>query len=64
MSGQKTARRYVVRVDGFDGVEFVARSASAARFAAFRAIREAGYRITFREFLGLSSVLAMGAVDA
>lgn len=58
---QSTTRRYVVKVDGFEGVEFRARSASAARYAAFRAIREAGYRYTFPDFLRRVSVLHMGA---
>lgn len=62
-------RLYSVYVDGFDPVLFVAKSASAARYAAFKAYREAGYgdrwdsRGAFREFLRrVTQTLHLGPV--
>ena len=57
-----TLRRYSVRVSGFDaeGTPRVARSASAARYAVFRDMIEAGYRIDFKEFLTRVSTLYLG----
>lgn len=55
-----TAKRYSITVDGFDAVSFWASSASAVRYQAFKALREAGYRYKFRDFLSKTSTLHMG----
>ena len=56
-------RRYSIIVDGFDGVTFVASSAGAARYAAWKAFRDAGYghRWSFSDFLRATTTLHMGA---
>lgn len=57
-------RRYSVTYADGDPVSVAAKSASAARYAIFKALREAGYRIEFRDFLRRVSVLCMGATNA
>ena len=57
-------RRYVVSVDGYTSEEFRAPTAGKARYRAFQLFRDAGSRITFREFLARSTVLHLGAVHA
>lgn len=55
-------RRYIVKVEGFDGVEVEAKTASKAKAEIFRRVNDAGWDYTFREFLSKVSVLHMGPV--
>jgi hypothetical protein len=55
VTDNQTTRVYSITVDGFDPVRFWASSASAARYQAFKALREAGYRYEFRDFPVLCS---------
>lgn len=45
-------RRYVVTVAGWEPEIFEAASAAGARAKAYRALTDAGSRISFRDFLG------------
>jgi hypothetical protein len=56
----KRPRRYAVRIEGFDAEYLTAASAGAARYATFKAYREAGYRATFRDFLRKTTTLCLG----
>ncbi len=56
-------KRYSVRVGYHGSHEYMARSASAARYMAFRAFRDAGYSCTFRQFLHLAVTYHLGAVE-
>lgn len=53
-------KRYSIDVEGVGAAEFIAETASKARMKAFRAVRDAGYRMTFREFLGRCYTLHLG----
>lgn len=49
-------RRFVVTVAGWEPEIFDAASAAGARAKAYRALREAGSGLSFRDFLGRVSV--------
>jgi hypothetical protein len=49
-------RRYIVTVTGWEPEIFEAETSAGAKAKAFRALREAGTRLTFRDFLGRVSV--------
>lgn len=53
-------RTYSITVAGFDAELFWASSASKARYQAFKALHEAGYRYEFRNFLSKTRTLHMG----
>lgn len=55
-----TIKIYSITVDGFGPERFHARSASAARYQAFKALHEAGYRYEFRDFLAKTGTLHLG----
>lgn len=56
-------RVYIVTVEGYTSHRFTARSASAARYAAFRAFCEAAWKMPFLDFLRRVHVQALGAAD-
>jgi hypothetical protein len=53
-------RVYAIRVGDLDGERFVATSASKARYMAFKALREAGYKYDFKSFLSRTVTLHLG----
>jgi hypothetical protein len=53
----------LVVVAFWDSAEFIAPTAAKARYAAFRAYREEGYRQTFRRFLEFSHVHHLGRAE-
>lgn len=56
----RAPRHYIVKMNGHDG-EYLARSAGAAKYAAFKQLKDAGYKIEFRDFLRKVHVYCMGA---
>jgi len=57
---RKGLKRFVIQIEGVGRAEFSALTASKARWAAFLAAREAGYRLTFQDFLNRCYTLHMG----
>lgn len=57
---KKTARLYSITIAGYDAEKFTAPTASAARYKAFKAFRDAGYRIEFRDFLTSTTTRHLG----
>lgn len=55
-------RLYVVMIDGYTSEKFIAKSASKARYAAYRALCEAERKWRFKDFLERCHVLPMGVV--
>jgi hypothetical protein len=53
-------RRYVISIDGVGDGEFVAPSASKARYKAYVAIRETGRHWSFKDFLDRCYTLHLG----
>lgn len=56
-----TIKRYSITVEGFGPKPFLGATASVARYKAFKALRSAGYRYTFRDFLSKVNTLHFGA---
>jgi hypothetical protein len=58
--------RYLITIRGFDGMSYVAETASKARYKCYCAWCEAGFgrHVSFLEFLRKVSTLHMGAADA
>lgn len=60
-------KRYIIGVTGFDTHERIAETAAKARYADFKAAREAGYftgRHGFRDYLASVYTLHLGPLPA
>ncbi len=53
-------RRYIITIEGWGSAEYEAATASKARYRAFRDLREAGPRWSFRDFLTRITTLHLG----